>query len=172
MSRPGIMYIMHTLIIFHLSCLGLVSCIWCAVWMITVRNTPEEMPNITEVEKKYIMHSLGEYSDHEHKHKVSIYIVSFFFFLFFFIDISLLVRLHCVLNNTYSSSICLRYVNCVMYTQHHPVDSFPPSIGEQEIQQRFVDWCNVLSENQKNVTIDLTWTLPNTKKMLIKWASI
>ena len=51
--------------------------------MITVRNTPEEMPNITEVEKKYIMHSLGEYSDHEHKHKVSIYIVSFFFFLFF-----------------------------------------------------------------------------------------
>ena len=79
----SLLNIIHILIIFHLSCLGLVSCIWCVVWIITVRNSPEEMPNITEVEKKYIMHSLGENSDHEHKHKVSVYIISLFFNRYF-----------------------------------------------------------------------------------------
>ncbi|XP_076093168.1 sialin-like isoform X1 [Mytilus galloprovincialis] len=52
--------------------LGAVSFVWCIVWIVFVRDSPEEMPGITDIEKKYILHSLGDDEDpddqHHHKH--------------------------------------------------------------------------------------------------------
>ena len=39
--------------------LGIVSGVWCAVWIIFVRDTPQEVKNISEEEKNYILESLG-----------------------------------------------------------------------------------------------------------------
>lgn len=46
--------------------LGTMSCLWCVIWFFYVRDEPDEMPKITEAEKKYIVHSLG---DREKGHK-------------------------------------------------------------------------------------------------------
>ncbi|XP_062616836.1 sialin-like [Saccostrea cucullata] len=46
--------------------LGSCSLVWSFLWGFLARDSPGEMPNITDVEKKYIEHSLG--NDHNSQH--------------------------------------------------------------------------------------------------------
>ena len=50
--------------------IGLLCGVWCVVWIIFVRDSPEQVKNISEVEKNYILNSLGNTEEVGHSHKV------------------------------------------------------------------------------------------------------
>lgn len=50
---------------------GGLSLLWYILWLIFIFDTPEDHPRINPDEKKYIMESFGETTEHDH-HKVQL----------------------------------------------------------------------------------------------------